>query len=82
MQRPARILTADEGWVWAFFCVDHWNAECVGYHVTKRGARFAALEPVAMALTDIHGSTRADVARGLALRLDRMDPALTPVPYV
>ena len=21
-----RILTADEGWVWAFFCVEHWNA--------------------------------------------------------
>src|SRR5665811_1376828 len=66
----ARILTADEGWVWAFFCVEHWNAECVGYHVTKRGTRFAALEPLSMALTDIYGSVRADVARGLALRLD------------
>lgn len=66
----ARILTADDGWVWSFFCVEHWNAECVGYHVTKRGTRFAALEPVAMALTDIYGSVSADVARGLALRLD------------
>jgi len=66
----ARILTADEGWVWAFFCVEHWNAECVGYHVTKRGTRFAALEPLSMALTDIYGSVGADVARGLTLRLD------------
>lgn len=66
----ARILTADDGWVWSFFCVEHWNAECVGYHVTKRGTRFAALEPVAMALTTIYGSVRPDVARGLSLRLD------------
>jgi transposase InsO family protein len=66
----ARILTADEGWVWSFFCVEHWNAECVGYHVTKRGTRFAALEPVAMALADLYGSVHADVARGLSLRLD------------
>ncbi len=36
----ARILTADDGWVWSFFCVEHWNAECVGYHVTKRGTLF------------------------------------------
>ena len=66
----ARILTADDGWVWSFFCVEHWNAECLGYHVTKRGTRFAALEPVAMAITDIYGSVHADVARGLSLRLD------------
>jgi putative transposase len=66
----ARILTADDGWVWSFFCVEHWNAECVGYHVTKRGTRFAALEPVAMALAKIYGSVGSDVARGLSLRLD------------
>ena len=42
----------------------------MGYHVTKRGTRFAALEPLSLALTDIYGSVRADVARGLALRLD------------
>lgn len=66
----ARILTADDGWVWSFFCVEHWNAECVGYHVTKRGTRFAALEPLAVALTNLYGSAHADVARGLSLRLD------------
>lgn len=35
----ARILTVDDGWVWAFFAVEHWNAECVGWHVCKRGDR-------------------------------------------
>ena len=66
----ARILTADDGWVWSFFCVEHWNAECVGYHVTKQGTRFAALEPLSMALTAIYGSVGSDVARGLSLRMD------------
>lgn len=66
----ARILTSDDGWVWSFFCVEHWNAECVGYHVTKQGTRFAALEPLSMALTAIYGSVGSDVARGLSLRLD------------
>ena len=66
----ARILTVEEGWIWAFFCVDHFNAECLGHHVSKRGTRFAALEPLAMALEGTHGSVGADVARGLSLRLD------------
>ena len=24
-----RVLTVDDGWVWTFAAVDHWNAECV-----------------------------------------------------
>ena len=65
-----RVLTADDGWVWAFAAVDHWNAECVGWHVCKVGSRFAALEPVAQGLRRHHGSVEADAARGLALRMD------------
>ena len=30
--------------------VEHWNAECVGWHVCKRGDRFAALQPISMGL--------------------------------
>ena len=26
--------------------VEHWNAECAGWHVCKRGDRFAALQPI------------------------------------
>ena len=65
-----RVFTADEGWVWTFAAVDHWNAECVGWHVCKVGSRFAALEPVAQGLRRLYGSVEADVARGLALRMD------------
>ena len=66
----ARVLTVDDGWVWTFAVVDHWNAECVGWHVCKVGSRFAALEPVAQGLGRHHGSVEADAARGLALRMD------------
>lgn len=66
----ARIFTLEEGWVWLFTAVEHWNAECVGWHVVKVGDRYAALEPIAQGLTRIFGSVGADAARGLKLRLD------------
>ena len=65
-----RVFTAEDGWVWTFAAVDHWNAECVGWHVCKVGSRFAALEPLAQGLGRRYGSVEADVARGLALRMD------------
>ena len=65
-----RVFTVDDGWVWTCAAVDHWNAECVGWHVCKVGSRFAALEPIAQGLRRLYGSVEADVARGLALRMD------------
>ena len=65
-----RVFTAEDGWVWTFAAVAHWNAECVGWHVCKVGSRFAALEPIAQGLGRRYGSVEADVARGLALRMD------------
>ena len=56
----ARVLTVDDGWVWTFAAIDHWNAECVGWHVCKVGDRFAALEPVAQGLRRRCGSVEAD----------------------
>ncbi|MDO9020857.1 MAG: hypothetical protein Q8S73_34480, partial [Deltaproteobacteria bacterium] len=32
------------GWVWLFTAVEHWNGEVMGWHVTEKGDRFAALE--------------------------------------
>ncbi len=65
-----RVQTVEDGWGWIFVGVEHWNAECVGFHVCKEGTRFAALEPIAMGLQSIFGSTAADAARGLAVRMD------------
>lgn len=66
----ARVFTVEDGWCWVFLAVEHWNAECVGWHVCKHGSRFAALEPVAMGLQHLYGSVTAGVARGLSLRMD------------
>lgn len=65
-----KIYSLEDGWVWAFVAVEHWNAECVGWHVTKNGNRYAALEPICQGLTKQYGSLCADVARGLKLRMD------------
>ena len=53
-----------------FTAVDHWRAECVGWHVCKRGDRFAALEPVAQGLQRTVGHIGRDCGHGLALRMD------------
>ena len=65
-----RVFTVDDGWVWTFAAVDHWNAACVGWHVCTVGNRFAALEPIAHGRRQRYGSVDAAVARGLALRMD------------
>jgi transposase InsO family protein len=65
-----RIETVEEGWVWVFSAVDHFDACCVGIHVVKTGNRFAALQPIAQGLLAEFGATSADAGRGLALRMD------------
>ena len=65
-----RVFTVEDGYAWVFAAVEHWNAECVGWHVCKRGDRFAAMEPVLMGLSEHFGSVRADIGRGLCLRMD------------
>jgi transposase InsO family protein len=65
-----KVFTLDEGWCWVFTAVEHWNAECVGWHVSKNGDRFAALQPLSMALTTRFGSVGASAARGLVIRMD------------
>jgi transposase InsO family protein len=65
-----RIETVDEGWVWVFSAVDHFDACCVGIHAVKTGNRFAALQPISQGLQAEFGATGADAGRGLALRMD------------
>lgn len=66
----AQILTVDDGKVWLFVGVDHYNAECVGWHVCKRGDRFAALQPIAQGLATYFGGADSGVGRGLTVRMD------------
>jgi transposase InsO family protein len=73
----AKVWTSEEGWLWVFTTIEHWNAELLGHHVCKRGDRLAAYEPVAQAVERIFGSTRADAARGVELRHDHGSQYLT-----
>ncbi|HOF42167.1 MAG TPA: integrase core domain-containing protein [Candidatus Hydrogenedentes bacterium] len=65
-----RIETVDQGWVWVFAAVDHFDAFCVGIHAVKTGHRFAALQPIAQGLESEFGATGAGAGRGLTLRMD------------
>lgn len=65
-----QVLTASEGLIWIFAAVDHWNAECVGWHVCKFGDRYAALRPLEMGLVRHFGTASRNAARGLAVRMD------------
>lgn len=65
-----KIRTVDDGWVWVFSVEEHWNAECLGWHVCKIGDRVAALEPITQAVKKSYGSTAKGIAGGLMLRID------------
>jgi putative transposase len=72
-----KVFTLEDGWVWVFVAVEHWNAECVGWHVTKHGDRYAALQPISQGVQTQYGSVAADVTRGLRLRMDHGTQYLT-----
>jgi putative transposase len=65
-----KVFTVEEGYVWVFTAMEHWSAECMGWHVTKKGDRFAALEPVVQGVQAQFGHVGADAARGLSVRMD------------
>jgi transposase InsO family protein len=64
------ITTVRDGKVWLFGVAEHWNAELLGWHVSKRGTRFEAIQAVGMAVRQQFGHLSAGAARGLALRHD------------
>ena len=65
-----QITTARDGKVWLFGVAEHWNAELVGWHVTKHATRHVALQAMSMAVSEQFGRLGRDAARGLALRHD------------
>ena len=65
-----QIATVREGKVWFFAVAEHWNAEALGWHVSKRGTRHEALQAMSMAVRQQFGHLGRDAARGLALRHD------------
>jgi putative transposase len=65
-----KIWTEDDGWIWYFGVTDHWNSENLGWHVTKRGDRHAAMEVLRNAVRSGCGELLPGIARGISLRPD------------
>ena len=59
-----------DGWCWFFGAIDHATDELVGWKATKRGDRWAALEPLYPGVRYAFGWLGKDVARGLTVRTD------------
>ena len=62
-----QIATVQDGKVWLFGVIEHWNAELVGWHVAKHGTRFEATQGSPWRYASSSASVRPGVARGLAL---------------
>ena len=66
-----QIPTVEDGKVWLFGVVEHWNGEALGWNVSKRGGdRYTAAEAVGAAVKTVSGHLNASAARGIALRHD------------
>ncbi len=71
-----KIDTVEDGLVWGFFAIEYWNAECMGWHICKKGDAQAALEPIKQGLKKAYGSVRANAAAGLALNTPQSSIAI------
>jgi len=65
-----KFYTRQEGWCWFFGAIDHCAEDIVGWHVAKRGDRWAALEPIRQGVQQTHGDYAPRIAVGLGLRMD------------
>jgi transposase InsO family protein len=73
----AVIPTVKDGNVTLFIVAEHWNAEGLGWHVAKQGNRYAAAAALALAVSRVFGSVRADAARGVSVRHDHGSPFMS-----
>ena len=65
----SRFWTKSEGWCWFFAAVDHCASDVVGWHVAKKGDRWAALEPVRQGVRAHIGGFGKAIALGARLGL-------------
>lgn len=65
-----RFWAEEDGWCWFFGAIDHCTSEIVGWHVAKKGDRWAALEPVRQGVRERFGGFVPKIALGLGLRHD------------
>jgi transposase InsO family protein len=66
----ARFYTRRDGWCWFFGAIDHCSDDIVGWHVAKKGHRWAALEPIRQGVGEHFEEYAPKIALGLGLRHD------------
>lgn len=67
------IKTRKNGKCWLFSTIDHCNDEILGYHIVKKGDRYAAMEPIRQAVKQEFGSVAEHICSeaDVLLRTDR-----------
>jgi putative transposase len=65
-----RYHTKADGWCWFFGAIDHCVSDVVGWHVAKKGDRWAALEPIRQGVKAHMDGYAPKIALGLGLRHD------------
>jgi transposase InsO family protein len=65
-----RFYTKTDGWCWFFGAIDHCVNDVVGWHVAKKGDRWAALEPIRQGVKAHMDGYAPKIALGLGLRHD------------
>jgi transposase InsO family protein len=65
-----RFYTLENGWCWFFGAIDHCSEDIVGWHVAKKGDRWAALEPIRQGVRAHLQGYAPKIALGLGLRHD------------
>jgi len=65
-----RFYTKADSWCWFFGAVDHCVNDVVGWHVAKKGDRWAALEPIRQGVKAHMDGYAPKIALGLGLRHD------------
>ena len=65
-----RFYTRQNGWCWFFGAIDHFSQDIVGWHVAKKGDRWAALEPIRQGVRQHLSGYARTIALGLGLRHD------------
>ena len=64
------FYTEQDGWCWFFGVINHCTDEITGWHVAKKGDRWAALEPIRQGVEACFGTYAPKIALGLGLRHD------------
>jgi putative transposase len=66
------VQTVEDGRVWIFAALDHFNSEVIGQYVSTDGSRFSALEPITQAVARRCGGAAIGVgaACGITVRAD------------